>query len=73
MQSVLAHPDFQDGKVTTRWVETKFNWKLAEPSFEALIAAAIEDTTSAKRKTKNANRNEPDPYNPWKNGSGFRN
>jgi acetyl-CoA carboxylase biotin carboxylase subunit len=73
MQSVLAHSDFQEGKVTTRWVETKFNWMPAEPSFEALIAAAVADATSAKRKTENGNRNEPDPYSPWKNTSRFRN
>jgi acetyl-CoA carboxylase biotin carboxylase subunit len=73
MQSVLAHPDFQEGKVTTRWVETKFNWKPPEPSFEALIAAAFADQAIANRKSKITNPNEPDPYSPWKNASGFRN
>jgi acetyl/propionyl-CoA carboxylase alpha subunit len=73
MQSVLAHPDFQEGKVTTRWVETKFNWKPSEPSFEALIAAAFADQAIANRKSKITNPNEPDPYSPWKNASGFRN
>jgi acetyl/propionyl-CoA carboxylase alpha subunit len=26
LQDVLSHPDFANGEVTTRWVETKFNW-----------------------------------------------
>ncbi len=73
MQAVLSHPDFQNGEVTTRWVETKFNWKPTEPSFETLIAAALADQTIANRKTQNANSNEPDPYSPWKVASGFRN
>ena len=29
MQAVLSHPDFANGEVTTRWVETNFNWTAA--------------------------------------------
>ncbi len=73
MQSVLAHPDFQNGEVTTRWVETKFDWKPLEPTPEILIAAALAEQIIPNRKTENASSNESDPYNPWKVASGFRN
>src|SRR5688572_13908518 len=74
LQAVLSHPDFANGQVTTRWVETKFNWfPPAEPSFESLIAASLADFTVINRKPEITNSNEPDPYSPWKNPSGFRN
>ena len=74
LQDVLSHPDFQNGEVTTRWVETKFNWAPpAEPSFESLIAASLADFTVINRKPEITNSNEPDPYSPWKSLSGFRN
>lgn len=74
MQAVLSHPDFANGKVSTRWVETNFNWTPpSETSFESLIAAALADLTIANRQSKIENRNEPDPFSPWKNPNGFRN
>ena len=73
LQDVLAHDDFKNGDVSTRWVETKFNWKPAEPTFEAFIAAALADQTITNPKSKISNSNEPDPYSPWKAASGFRN
>ena len=74
LQDVLSHPDFQNGEVTTRWVETKFNWAPpAEPSFESLIAASLADFTVINRESEITNSNEPDPYSPWKSPSGFRN
>src|SRR5688572_7172359 len=74
LQAVLSHPDFRNGDVTTRWVETTFNWSPpAEPSMESLVAAALADLTIANPKSKIRNSNEPDPYSPWKNPSGFRN
>jgi len=73
LQDVLSHPDFANGEVTTRWVETKFNWTPpSEPLFESLIAASLTDLTIANRKSEIANSNEPDPYSPWKKPSGFR-
>ena len=73
MQAVLAHDDFAKGKVSTRWVENNFNWSPAvEPSFESLIAASLADLTIANRQSSIVNSNEPDPYSPWKNPSGFR-
>lgn len=74
LQDVLAHPDFADGKVSTRWVETNFNWAPPDkPSFESLIAAMLADITVVNRKSQIVNSNEPDPYSPWKTPSGFRN
>jgi acetyl-CoA carboxylase biotin carboxylase subunit len=78
MQDVLAHPDFTNGKVSTRWVESNFNWSPPpEPSFESLIAASLADLTIpfghdvVNRQSKIVN--EHDPYSPWKIPSGFRN
>ena len=74
LQAVLSHPDFANGQVTTRWVETTFNWTSpSQPSFESLIAVALADLTIANRKSEIVNSNEPDPHSPWKNPSGFRN
>jgi acetyl-CoA carboxylase biotin carboxylase subunit len=72
LQAVLSHPDFANGEVTTRWVETKFDWKPAsEPDFESLVAASIADLTISNRSSEVIN--EHDPYSPWKVASGFRN
>jgi acetyl-CoA carboxylase biotin carboxylase subunit len=74
LQDVLAHPDFADGKVSTRWVEMNFNWAPpAEPSFESRIAAALADIAVPSPKFQVSGSNEPDPYSPWKNPNGFRN
>ncbi len=74
LQAVLSHPDFQNGEVTTRWVETSFNWvPPAEPSVEALVAAALADLTIVNRQSSITNSNEVDQYSPWKTSNGFRN
>jgi acetyl-CoA carboxylase biotin carboxylase subunit len=80
LQSVLAHPDFKNGQVTTRWVETKFDWKpQTDPSFESLIAASLSDLAIGNQKSETLApgasagvKNEIDPYSPWKVASGFR-
>lgn len=73
LQAVFSHPDFKNGEVTTRWVEKNFNWTPpAEPSFEALVATSLADLTISNRQSSIENRNEPDPYSPWKAASGFR-
>ncbi len=72
LQAVLSHPDFANGQVTTRWVETKFDWHPPlGPSFESLVAASLADLTITNRQSKI--ENEQDPYSPWKVASGFRN
>ena len=79
MQSVLSHPDFANGKVSTRWVENDFNWESpSEPPFESRIAAALADVVvplplpGAASQSQVPGSNEVDPYSPWKNQSGFR-
>jgi len=79
MQSVLAHEDFANGKVTTRWVEKTLESGSLLPEnrqqavgFHTLIAAALADFIIDNRQSKFVNSNEPDPYSPWKNPSGFR-
>jgi acetyl/propionyl-CoA carboxylase alpha subunit len=74
LQAVLAHPDFANGEVTTRWVETSFNWSPpAEPPFEALVAASLADLVMPGTGSQVSGSNEIDPYNPWKSSNGFRN
>jgi acetyl-CoA carboxylase biotin carboxylase subunit len=70
--AILAHPDFQNGEVTTRWVETELNWTPPGPSIESLIAASLADMTFPENRRLIATQNEPDPYSPWKEPSGFR-
>jgi acetyl-CoA carboxylase biotin carboxylase subunit len=73
LQAVLSHSDFVNGKVTTRWAETAFNWSpLAEPSFESLVVASLADLAMVNRQTSIENQTEPDPYSPWKAANGFR-
>jgi acetyl-CoA carboxylase biotin carboxylase subunit len=82
LQDVLAHPDFADGKVSTRWVEQNLESILDSRSkllenrqqtvgFQMLIAAALTDLTVVNRQSPIVN--EHDPYSPWKSKNGFRN
>jgi 3-methylcrotonyl-CoA carboxylase alpha subunit len=78
LQAVLRHPDFASGEVTTRWVEKTmesnalpFGMQEQAPVLH-IIAAALADLTIVNRQSPIENRNEPDPYNPWKNPNGFR-
>ena len=71
-QAILAHPDFAEGKIHTKWVETSFDWQPANAPLEALIAAALTDTMLENRNSQITSSNEPDPFSPWKSGGGFR-
>jgi len=86
MQSVLAHPDFQQGQVSTSWVEKNLESGSLLPEngqpavqLQSLIAAALADFAIPfghdviNRKSEIVNPNEPDPYSPWKNPGRFRN
>ncbi|MEP7135068.1 MAG: acetyl-CoA carboxylase biotin carboxylase subunit [Chloroflexota bacterium] len=80
MQSVLAHADFVNGKVTTRWVETTLDSGSLLPEnrqqavgLQSLISAALADLVIVNRQSSIVNPNVPDPYSPWKNPNGFRN
>ena len=73
LQAVLSQPDFHNGEVTTRWVETKFDWTQPfEPSFESLVAASLAEIVVQRSKSQVSDSNEIDPYSPWKVASGFR-
>jgi 3-methylcrotonyl-CoA carboxylase alpha subunit len=71
--AILAHPDFQNGEVTTRWVETKMNWTPPPaPSLESVVAASLAEIALPGTGPQNSSHNEPDPYSPWKDPTGFR-
>ena len=80
LQAVLSHPDFVNGRVSTRWVETNLESDslLSPVNQHALsgspplhvLAAALAELTIVNRKSPV--ENEHDPYSPWKAASGFR-
>jgi acetyl/propionyl-CoA carboxylase alpha subunit len=75
LQSVLAHPDFQEGRVTTQWVESTFgDWRPdPEVPFEALVAASLADFIQpAAPASSGCPDVSTDPFSPWKVGNGFR-
>jgi acetyl-CoA carboxylase biotin carboxylase subunit len=75
LQSVLAHPDFRDAKMTTQWVESTFGDWRPDPTvpFEALVAASLADfILPAASKTSGCPDVTTDPFSPWKVGNGFR-
>ncbi|MBI3173739.1 MAG: acetyl-CoA carboxylase biotin carboxylase subunit [Chloroflexi bacterium] len=69
MGDLLAHEDFHNGQVTTRWVETKFGWQAGEPTVEALVAAAVVELGQKSQ----VEGQSVEAYSPWKVASGFRN
>lgn len=74
MCAVLETDDFKQGKVSTRWVETKFGeWTVPQPELHALIAAALADVVFVGGKAQSAVSNETDPFNPWKQTGNYRN
>ena len=74
MHAVLETDDFKQGKVSTRWVETKFSeWTVPQPELHALIAAALADVVFVGGKAQPAVSKETDPFNPWKQTGNYRN
>ncbi|GAB4499718.1 MAG: acetyl-CoA carboxylase biotin carboxylase subunit [Anaerolineales bacterium] len=74
MRAVLETDDFKQGKVSTRWVETKFGeWNVPQPELHALIAATLADVVFVGGKAQSAVSNETDPFNPWKQTGNYRN
>ncbi len=80
MQAVLAHEDFANGKVSTRWVEQTLESGSLLPDvqqqaveLQRLIAAALADVVFAGSKSQPAVSNETDPFNPWKQTNNYRN
>ena len=73
MHAVLAHPDFANGNVSTRWVEANFDWTpQAELPTEALVAASLYEIAVPGSGSQVTRVNEVDPYSPWKVANGFR-
>jgi len=74
MRAVLETEDFKQGKISTRWVETKFGaWAVPQPELHALIAAALTDVLFVGGRIQPAVSNETDPFNPWKQTGNYRN
>jgi acetyl/propionyl-CoA carboxylase alpha subunit len=80
MQAVLAHDDFIQGKVSTRWVESALESgslflgnQQQTVDLQSLIAAALADVVFAGAKSQPAVSNETDPFNPWKQTNNYRN
>lgn len=73
LQDVLSRTEFQEGQVTTRWVEEKLNWTPSiQPSVEMLVAAALAEVKDSGSRFEVAGVDETDPYSPWKAHDGFR-
>jgi acetyl-CoA carboxylase biotin carboxylase subunit len=82
LQTVLSHPDFQNGLVTTQWVEQHMDALMESgsllPAIQErapglhIIAAALADLTMVNDHSSIVATNEPDPYSPWKLATGFR-
>jgi acetyl-CoA carboxylase biotin carboxylase subunit len=78
LQAVLRHPDFANGTISTRWLETTLESGSLLPQNRQqaaglhILAAALADLTIVNRQSSIVNQNEPDPYSPWKTASGFR-
>jgi len=73
LQDVLADPDFQDGSVSTGWVESLFEWRPSAVPADALIAAAVAELNALSSGSQLAGAAETDPFSPWKSAKGFRN
>jgi acetyl-CoA carboxylase biotin carboxylase subunit len=75
LQSVLAHPDFKGGNVTTQWTESTFGDWRPDPTvpFEALVAASLADFILPSASVGSAAPADVshDPFSPWKVGDGF--
>jgi 3-methylcrotonyl-CoA carboxylase alpha subunit len=85
LQAVIRHPDFANGKISTRWVERNLEsgsvavapWRHLLPEKQQppalhIITAALADLTIVNRQSSIENQNDPDPYSPWKIANGFR-
>ncbi len=72
LQDLLAQPDVQAGKYDTRFVESRLvDWSVSrELPDEALIAAALLELRPVRSQL--ADDEDPDPYSPWAQASGFR-
>jgi acetyl/propionyl-CoA carboxylase alpha subunit len=82
LQAVFSHPDFQNGRVTTRWVEQNMETIMESESLlrenqqQAVglhgIVAALADLTLVNGQSSSVLSKESDPHSPWKLPTGFR-
>jgi len=77
LQDVLAHPDFEAGRVHTTWIEAIFDeWRhpSCELPPEVLVAAALTQfgSTSNAAGAQAAVARGNDPFSPWKVGNNYR-
>ena len=78
MQAVLAHADFVEGRVTTRWVERSLEsgsllpWSEEQAPAPHIIAAALADMVFPGAKSQPAVSSETDPFSPWKRADNYR-
>ena len=78
LRAVLAHPEFQAGTATTRFIDDHLaGWKPDDGPLPdaALIAAALSDllaSTTAPAANGNGAAPEGDLYSPWGQGDNFR-
>lgn len=73
LQDVLAHPDFEQGKVYTTWVEERLgDWQPPQCDLppEVLVVAALTQFQSIRELA--VAQATDDPYSPWRAPSGFR-
>jgi 3-methylcrotonyl-CoA carboxylase alpha subunit len=80
LQAVLSHRDFQNGRVTTQWVEENMaslmeSGRLLPVFLEQsaglhIMAAALAEVAISNTQSKI--ENEIDPYSPWKLSTSFR-
>ncbi len=73
LQAILAHPDFEAGRVSTSWLESIFKWRPAEIPPEAFLAAAVASASAPSAAPGIAESAEADPFSPWRTSKGFRN
>ncbi len=73
LQDLLDHPDFAEGKVSTRWVEEVFDWRPSAVPADVYLAAAIADTIAPASNAAASGPSDTDPYSPWKSAGGFHN
>jgi 3-methylcrotonyl-CoA carboxylase alpha subunit len=77
LQDILAHSDFQAGRVHTTWIDDQLkDWRPPDCPLpaEVLIAAALTQFGSAgvSDQSTSAQDRETDPYSPWRAANSFR-
>ncbi len=72
LQDILAHPEFEDGKVSTTWVEEVFQWQPPAVPADTVLAAAVSELRAPVTGLISAGPAEADPFSPWVSSQDFR-